>query len=93
MSVANDFTRFTMDTINLLFQRSLDPVKLKDYSMMKTTIPFVADSYDKHTSGTLKSADFLKDLLEFSQNEKDNINEETIELLEPYLTLNNPNGE
>jgi dynein heavy chain len=27
MSVANDFTRFTMDTINLLFQRGLEPVK------------------------------------------------------------------
>lgn len=34
----------------------------------------------------------MKDLLEFSQNDKDNINEETIELLEPYLTLMAPDG-
>jgi dynein heavy chain len=34
----------------------------------------------------------LKDLIEFSANDKDNINEETIELLEPYLTLNAPDG-
>ena len=36
----------------------------------------------------------MKNLLDFSANEKDNINEETIELLEPYLTLKQPaNGE
>lgn len=29
-------------------------------------------------------------LVDFSTNEKDNINEETIELLEPYLTLKIP---
>lgn len=33
-------------------------------------------------------------MLDFSTNEKDNINEETIELLEPYVTLKQPaNGE
>jgi len=31
--------------------------------------------------------------LYFSEFEKDNINEETIELLEPYLTLKSPKGE
>lgn len=36
---------------------------------------------------------FLQNLLDFSQFEKDNINEETIELLEPYLTLKQPNGD
>ena len=38
-------------------------------------------------------ADFLKSLLDFSQYDKDNINEETIELLEPYLTLKFASGE
>lgn len=32
-------------------------------------------------------------MLEFSQDQKDNINEETIELLEPYLTLKSPKDE
>lgn len=32
-------------------------------------------------------------MLEFSQNDKNDINEETIELLEPYLTLKQNNGE
>jgi len=35
----------------------------------------------------------LKDLLDFSNNSKDNINEETIELLEPYLNLRTPKDE
>jgi dynein heavy chain len=35
----------------------------------------------------------LNDLIDFSANEKDNINEETIELLEPYLTLRTPKDE
>lgn len=35
----------------------------------------------------------MKSLLEFSQNDKDNINEETIEILEPYLTMKFPSGE
>jgi len=32
----------------------------------------------------------LKDLLSFSQDDKDNINPETIELLEPYLNIKAP---
>jgi len=35
----------------------------------------------------------LKELLEFSRDEKDSINEETIELLEPYLTIKSPKGD
>ena len=35
----------------------------------------------------------MKDLLEFSKNDKDSINEETIELLEPYITAKAPTGE
>ena len=62
-------------------------------NIKKQDISFCADSFDNHTNHTLKSATFLKDLLDFSANEKDNINEETVELLEPYLKLALPNGE
>lgn len=34
----------------------------------------------------------MKDLFDFSNNDKNSINEETIELLEPYLLLNTPDG-
>jgi len=55
--------------------------------ILKQYTPFVFDSYENHTLKTLKDPKFLPDLLDFSNLEKDNINEETIELLHPYLTL------
>jgi len=61
--------------------------------ILKKNTPFVADSYDQHTKQTLSSANFLKDLLEFSNMEKDNINEETIELLHPYLSFQTLDGQ
>jgi len=93
-----DTTKLIMDTIHILFQRHLDPVKPKaDGGMyiLKQSTPFVADSYEgaSGTKTTLSSPNFLKDLLDFSNLEKDNINEETIELLHPYLSLRTPKDE
>jgi len=79
-----------MDTIHILFLRPLDPVKPRSLNILKTDIPFVNDSFDNCTKNTLSNANFLKDLFDFSNNQKDNINEETIELLEPYLLLKTP---
>lgn len=59
---------------------------------MKQDIPFVADSFDEFSKSTLTNNNFLKSLFDFSANDKDNINEETIELLEPYLTLKVPSS-
>jgi len=60
--------------------------------MLKQLTPFIADSYDEWTSKKLQGP-LLKQLIEFSDNDKDFINEETIELLEPYLTLKTPKNE
>jgi dynein heavy chain len=70
----------------------MDPVKLKSMNILKTEIPFCHDSFDNNTKNTLTSANFLKDLFEFSEKEKDNINEETVELLQPYVDLQTPDG-
>lgn len=59
--------------------------------MIKEETPFIKDSYDEFTVKKLQG-NLLKALLEFSENDKDFINEETIELLEPYLTLKTPKG-
>jgi dynein heavy chain len=61
-------------------------------NILKTEIPFVYDSFDNCTKNTLSSQTFLKDLFDFSANDKNSINEETIELLEPYLLLQTPDG-
>lgn len=70
----------------------MNPVEPKTYTIAKTEVPFIADSYEDNTISTLKGNTFLKDLQEFSMHDKDSINEETIELLDPYLTLKAPNG-
>jgi dynein heavy chain len=67
----------------------MNPVGPRDYNMIKAVTPFIQDSYDDHTSRKLQGP-LLKQLIDFSDNEKDNINEETIELLEPYLTVKTP---
>ena len=62
----------------------------KNLFIMKQDIPFIADSFDEYSKATMTNNAFLAQLFDFSNNEKDNINEETIELLEPYLTLKIP---
>jgi len=54
--------------------------------------PFIEDSYESYSAKQLQG-NFLGALFNFSNNEKDNINEETIELLEPYLTAKTPDGQ
>lgn len=45
-------------------------------------MPFLKDSYEDSGRVILSDINFLKSLKEFK---RDNINEETIELLEPYF--------
>jgi len=87
-----DTLRFIMDAVQILFKRPLDPVKLTELKIQGQMCPFVMDSFQNCTKATLGSPNLLKDIMNFSQVEKDNINEETIELLEPYLTLKAPDG-
>jgi dynein heavy chain len=93
MRNAVDTTRLIMDTIHVLFMRPMEPVRMRPLKILKQDVPFVDDSFNTFTKNTLGSSNFLKDILEFSENQKDNINEETIELLEPYLTLKSPKEE
>ena len=60
--------------------------------MLKQMTPFIADSYDDYTSKKFQGP-LLNQLIDFSNNDKDFINDETIELLEPYLTLKTLKGE
>ena len=83
----------TRKEIELLDKQKIGIVQPKTMSIQKNAVEFIQDFFDEHTKNTLIKADFLKSLFEFSQNDKDNINEETIEILEPYLTLKFPTGE
>ncbi len=57
---------------------------------------FVEDSFIPHGQATLYDSGFLKRIIQFSNEEKDNINDETCELLEPYFNVkfsNDPNAD
>ena len=64
----------------------LDPVTKKMVSINKAEHPFITDSFEGHTS-KLMTGPLLANLLNFASNERDQINDETIELLEPFLNL------
>ena len=63
----------------------LDPVTPKSHEIAKAEHPFINDSIRK--TSRLLTGPLLANILYFSSNEKDQINEETLELLEPYLDL------
>merc|ERR1719335_2183695 len=60
--------------------------------MNKVTIDFIQDSYETYGRNvTFGNDDFLKNLLYFNAYTRDDINDETCELLMPYLALENFN--
>merc|ERR1719473_523196 len=59
--------------------------------MNKQTIDFIHDSYDEYGKPNMSQMSFLPDLFDFNINQRDNINDETCELLMPYLNLENFN--
>jgi dynein heavy chain len=74
----------------MLFQDQMDSVEPGELNMLKVTTPFIKDSYGH--AGKKFQGPLLKQLYEFSDNDKDFINEETIELIEPYIMLKTPDG-
>merc|ERR1719301_114868 len=92
MKQLSDIIKLITDGLVILFMGPLVPVKPAQMTLNKVTIDFIQDSYD--TCGraiTFGNGDFLKNLLDFNINQRDNINDETCELLMPYLNLENFN--
>jgi dynein heavy chain len=53
-------------------------------TIAKKQFSFHQDSYEEHGK-MMMTPEFIKNLLNFSESGRDEINDETIELLEPYL--------
>ena len=87
-----DIVKIIFDCVNILFMKPMDPVTPKVIEVAKAEHPFISDSFENHTAKNM-TGPLLQDLLNFSSYEKDQINEETIELLEPYLNLSDEKGE
>ena len=65
------------------------PVQFKQVEISRTNYSFIADSFEEHTKSLL-TGPLLNELLQFSKEEKNNINPETVELLAPYLNFSTP---
>jgi dynein heavy chain len=85
-----DTMKMILDAVHIILQYPLSAVKIGTWKIAKQDVDFLKDSFDENTKSTLTNAKFLKTLQDFSEFEKDNINDETCELLEPYLNLQLP---
>ncbi|CAJ1345300.1 unnamed protein product [Effrenium voratum] len=80
-----DIIKLTFDGLQLLQSKPVLPVKVEERFINKVTASFIADSYEDFAKKEVQDMNFLSNILDFAANEKDNINDETCELLEPYL--------
>ena len=87
-----DTTRMILDAVHVIVILPLLPIKVGSWKISKLDVDFIKDSFEDYTKLTLGNVRFLKILQDFSEKEKDNINDETVELLEPYLNLMLPDG-
>merc|ERR1711933_382459 len=69
-------------------QKSIIPVKAETRTIKGVEGVFLADSYEEYGKKEINDMNFLKNLMDFAANEKDCINDETVELLDPYLRCN-----
>ena len=88
-----DIIKLVFDGVMLLRMFRMDKVQSSavtlGFGKEKKTIKFIKDSYSLCQKTMLADSSFLKSLFHFSQHEKDQINDETIELLMPYIELQN----
>jgi hypothetical protein len=84
-----DITKLITDTVEILYQLPLVNVTVKEFMAPgRKPFTFIADSYNEYNFENLFIRDNLKASLgHFGNNLKNFINDETLELLEPYLNV------
>ncbi|CAJ1460327.1 unnamed protein product, partial [Effrenium voratum] len=80
-----DIVKLTFDGLLLLMSYKVIEVKPEDKTINKVSGTFIKDSYEEHAKSMLNDMNFLKNLKRFAEHERDSINDETCELIEPYL--------
>ncbi|EUD67876.1 hypothetical protein C922_01488 [Plasmodium inui San Antonio 1] len=85
MKTPSDIIRIVFDGVLILLQGKLKEPKISVKYVNKQHVEFIQDSFDEYAKPLMADIRFLNLLFDFSKNEKDNINEETIELLKPYI--------
>jgi len=85
LSTPPDLIKRIMDCILILFYKQLRKVEKAEISVNKKPIMFIQDSYKQFSLPFMSNPSFVPGLMSFAEVKKDFINEETMELLEPYL--------
>eukprot|EP00939_MAST-03C_sp_MAST-3C-sp1_P000535 g535.t1 len=87
----NDMTKLVFDCVLLLLGepiKSVEPIEVTlGFGMDRTKETFIADSYLLARRGVLAEKTFLRRLFLFVEENRDHVNDETLELLEPYFDL------
>ncbi|RHY37518.1 hypothetical protein DYB25_000117 [Aphanomyces astaci] len=82
-----DIIRLVFDGVLILFQSQLTIVKQAKLNVAKQDIDFIETSFSPFAQQVMGDSNFLKNVQTFGSIGKDQINEETIELLCPYMEL------
>ncbi|KAH9103464.1 hypothetical protein AeMF1_002875 [Aphanomyces euteiches] len=82
-----DIIRLVFDGVLILFQSQLNVVKQAKLNVAKQDIDFIETSFSPYAQQVMGDSNFLKNVQTFGAVGKDLINEETIELLCPYMEL------
>ncbi|OQS07437.1 dynein heavy chain [Thraustotheca clavata] len=82
-----DIIRLVFDGVLILFQSQLNTVKQAKLNVAKQDIDFIETSFSPFAQQVMSDSNFLKNVQTFGAVGKDMINEETIELLCPYMEL------
>jgi dynein heavy chain len=87
MKSPSDIIRLIMDGVLILFMCPICSVKPEKKTMNKQEVDFIHDSYDEFGKPVMSDMKFLPNLIDFNSKKRDDINDETCELLLPYLNL------
>jgi dynein heavy chain len=80
-----DIIKLVFDGILILQNKMVKSYSETECQINKTPGRFIDNSYDEYAKKEVSDMDFLKNILLFANTQKDSINDETVELLTPYL--------
>merc|ERR1719181_1747117 len=85
----SDIIKLVFDGVLILFKNQLLPVVETTLFVAKQDLPFFETSFVPHAQKVMGDSRFLNNVQDFGKVGKDQINEETIEFLLPYIELEN----
>merc|ERR1719258_758953 len=83
----SDIIKLVFDGVLILFNNALNPIHPETLYVSKQEVPFFETSFKPHSQMMMGDTQFLKHVQDFGNGPKDQINEETIEFMLPYLEL------